>query len=85
MENQTIENLYIQFEDIKEEVNQGKLPLFAQFDTETLLDVVRRIRAEYVIAHANEELIEELDVLINQLNQYLNDLQSLIESETHSI
>ena len=85
MTNQSVRSLYKQFESIKEEVNKGKLPLFAQFDAETLLEAVKRIQAEYFIAIADKELIEELDILVNQLSQYLDDLQSLIESETHSI
>lgn len=63
------------FENIKEDVNNGKLLLFAEAEVEELLLQAKELKNSL----KGKLKVEELNILIKQLNQYLCDIQSLIE------
>ena len=63
------------FEEIKEDVNNGKLLLFAEAEVEELLIEANELRKSL----KGKVEIRELNVLIKQLSQYLCDIQGLIE------
>ncbi len=63
------------FENVKEEVNNGKLLLFAEWEVEELLIEAKALKKDVKFEHE----INKLNSLITQLNQYLCDIQSLIE------
>ena len=65
------------FENIKEEINNGKLLVYAKWEIEDLIDEARELKS---LVQTNES-VEELNTLLKQLNQYLYDIQSLIEKE----
>ena len=79
MKNPTINQLFDKFENIKNEVNEGKLALFAQFETEDLLETVQRIRAEYILLKKDSESIESLEQLIHEILEYLDFLMDEVE------
>lgn len=68
------------FEEIKEDVNNGKLLLFAEAEVEELLIEANELRKSL----KGKVEIRELNVLIKQLSQYLCDIQGLIE-QSYSI
>lgn len=61
------------FENIKEEVNNGKLLVYAKWEVEDLLDEAKELKT---LIQTN---IEELDALINQLVRYIDDIQDLLD------
>lgn len=69
------------FEDIKEEVNSGKILLYAEWEIEDLLLEAN----ELIPLIESEQAHEELEALINQLKQYLCDIQSLIEKDCSTL
>ena len=70
-----IEAINKKFEDIKQEVNNGKLLLFAEWEVEELLIETKELKS-----FIDVEKHHELNVLIKQLSQYLCDIQCLIEN-----
>ena len=65
------------FENLKEEVNNGKLLLYAEWEAEDLLNEAIEL-STLVKTH---ESVDELGALITQLKRYLYDIQGLIEKE----
>ena len=61
------------FENIKEEVNNGKLLVYAKWEVEDLLDEAKEIKTMI------QTKFEELDALINQLVRYIDDIQDLLD------
>ena len=74
-----IETINKKFEDIKEEVNNGKLLLYAKLEVEDLIIEAKELKTLIKGELANNKL----DILINQLKQYLCDIQGLIEQNTN--
>ena len=69
------------FENLKEEVNNGKLLLFAEWEVEDLLIEAKELKSNLKFEHE----IKKLNALIKQLTQYLSDIQSLIEKECSTL
>ena len=69
------------FENIKEEVNDGKLLLFAEWEVEDLLIEAKELKNDLKFEHE----MKKLNTLIKQLTQYLSDIQSLIEKECSAL
>lgn len=68
-----IDTINNKFENIKYEVNNGKLLVFAKWEVEDLLDEAKELKT---LIQTN---IEELDALINQLVRYIDDIQDLLD------
>ena len=66
---------------IQDKVDEGLLYLFAQFEVEDLLKDAIQTRTLLEKAGIDRDLRTELDVVINQISQYLEDLKDLIEIE----
>ena len=65
------------FENVKEAVETGDLLLFAEWEIEDLLMEAQELK-NFI---TDNKSLKELSALINQLNQYLYDIQGLIEKE----
>ena len=74
----TIQN---NFEVIKEDVNEGKLLLFAEAEVEELLIEARELKRSL----KGKVKVDELNILIKQLSQYLSDIQCFIEKECSTL
>ncbi len=80
MKNTTISQLFKEFENIKEQVSNGKLALFAQFETEDLYEKAKLIKAEYILLGKEPESIQNLDQLIHEILDYLDYLMDEVEN-----
>lgn len=68
------------FEDIKEDVDKGKLYLFAMFDTEKLLEEMNNYYSLWSnLSITDKETLRRLKALITQANEYLQDLIDLVD------
>ena len=76
-----IETINKKFEDIKEEANNGELLLFTEWKVEDLIIEAKELLPLIKGAQASEEL----NALINQLKQYLCDIQGLIEEDSKTL
>ena len=76
-----IDNINCEFENIKEEVNNGKLLLFAEWEVEKLLIDAKELKKSVKFEHE----MKKLNSLITQLEQYLNDVQCLIDNNCSSL
>lgn len=76
-----IDTINKKFEDIKEDVNNGKLLLHAEWEVEDLIIEAKELKPLIKGEQANQEL----NALINKLNQYLYDVQSLIENASNTL
>lgn len=65
------------FEDLKEEVNNGKLLTFAQWEIEDLIMETE----ELLSLMESSEKTDDAKALLKQLNQYQHDIESLIEKD----
>lgn len=65
------------FEDLKEEVNNGKLLTFAQWEIEDLIMETE----ELLSLMESSEKTDDAKALLKQLNQYYVDIESLIEKD----
>lgn len=65
------------FEDLKEEVNNGKLLTFAQWEIEDLIMETE----ELLSLMESSEKTDDAKALLKQLNQYHVDIESLIEKD----
>ena len=65
------------FEDLKEEVNNGKLLTFAQWEIEDLIMETE----ELLSLMESSEKTDDAKALLKQLNQYQYDIESLIEKD----
>lgn len=70
-----IDTINHKFENIKDEVNNGKLLVYAKWEVEDLLDEANELKSLF----ETEEGILNLNALINQLNQYLANIQDLLD------
>ncbi len=77
-----INKINTQLEEIKNKVNDGMTYYFAQFEVEKLL---KEANVKFVVWSSfdfvDKEYILSLKSLINQVSQFLQDLNDLIEIE----
>ena len=65
------------FENVKEEVNNGKLLVFAKWEVEDLLDEAIELKL-YIETHQAKQ---DLDALIKQLEQYLCEVEEFLSKD----
>ncbi len=82
-----IKELEIKFEDIKEEVNKGKLILLAKFEIEELLNVaVVKLSFLKLNPQADKKTLNSLKALVKQLKDYYDYANSVCElDDSHAI
>ena len=68
------------FENVKEEVNNGKLLIFAAFEIEKLLNEAMELEN----AIETNEAKQELKALIKQLNQYYSEIEDMLSDNCSS-
>ena len=72
-----IEVLNKKFEDTKEEVNNGKLLVYAKWEVEDLLEEAKELKSLI----ETEQGLQDINALINQLTQYINELEDFISKD----
>ena len=74
------------FEKYKQQVESEQLPCyFAEDKVTKLKKEEKRYRALLTYLKVDKELIEELDTLINETEQFLHDILDIIEIERNQI
>ena len=85
MTNPIIHGLNNTFEQIKENVNNGQLPVFAKMQTEDLLTAAKEIKKEYALPSGNAEYVKEINIIIKQLTNYINELNDFLNVDIDTI
>ena len=79
---QEIERYKQTFQYFKRQGESEKLPCyFAEDSIRQLKKQEKRLRTILQYMNAENEVIEELDILINETEQFLNDILNIIEIE----
>ena len=81
-----INKLNNMFEEIKTQVDNGMIYLFAQFKVEKLIQIAEpKYKLWSNLPNMDEEILAEFKSLISQARQYLEDLIDLIQIEKNSL
>lgn len=77
-----INKLQNRLEDIKESVSNNKvLPYFAKDDVEKLLETEKKLKTILEEIKVEKPYIKKISYVIKQTEQYLQDLEDIIEIE----
>ena len=77
-----INKLQNRLEDIKENVSNGRvLAYFAKDDVEALLEKEKKLKTIFEEIKAEKQHLRKITYLIKETEQYLQDLEDIIEIE----
>lgn len=77
-----INKLQNRLEQIKDKVSNYELIyLFARFETEKLLEEAYITKDVFKSLNVEDNIMKEIDCVIKQIDQFLDDLYSLLEDE----
>ena len=77
----SIDQLYSDFENIKEAYEKLNIALFAKNDCEKLLPYVESYLCYATVNKADEETLVQLSALVYQIKEYIEYLETFITAE----